>query len=333
VRAYASEQPGTSTPEERSARHARGFLELAEAAVPHLRGADQAVWLDRLEAERDNLRAALTWAVHGEEWLLGVRLAGALWQLWEIRGPWPEGRHWLDTALARRPDRELPPSDPELGAICRALEGSSVLARLLGDYRSSRARMEEAVALQRRRGHPEQLAWALNQLASVVGRQGDYPAARALYEESLAIQRERNDTVGIGAVLGNLGRILFEEGDYATAQARNEESLALFRSADSPRGIAVALNNLGLLAMTRGDLEAATPHFEEVLAISRRLGHRIGIKSGLSNLANVLCRGGDYAAAQSLEEEALALCREEEDRHGEAYALYGLGKIAVGQSQ
>ena len=120
--------------------HAEYYLALAEAAEPELRGPEQARWLERLEAEHDNLRAALEWADERDAGELGARLGAALWRFWSVRGYLTEGRARLGSVLAR--------VGPSVGAATRArvLDGLAYLTRLQGDYRAARALCEQSLS-------------------------------------------------------------------------------------------------------------------------------------------------------------------------------------------
>src|SRR5207248_2412461 len=173
IHEYAREKLGESGEAEALERaHARYFMALAEEAEPHLTGARQAEWLHRLEEEHDNLRAALRWgreqAGHGdaegaEAAEVGLRIAGALWHFWEVRGYLSEGREQLADMLAL--------STP-----------------LTGQALPSQSQSQSRLSFR---------AKALNGIGRLAYSQGDYAAARSLYEEGLAIVRELGDKQGI----------------------------------------------------------------------------------------------------------------------------------------
>ena len=125
--------------EEMQRLHAAYFLAMAEEAEPELRGPREQEWMDRLEAEHDNLRVALSWSLGGGDGVLGLRLAGALGQFWKVRGHFSEGRGWLEEALAGC--GEAPPD-----ARARVLAESGNLAMDQGDFERSKASSQEALA-------------------------------------------------------------------------------------------------------------------------------------------------------------------------------------------
>jgi predicted ATPase/class 3 adenylate cyclase len=179
-------------------RHLGWFLALAEQAEPRLSGPDQGQWLARLEAEHDNLRAALGWARERGAAEEGLRLAGALWRFWEIHGDWGEGRDWLEGALAGG-GHGVP------AARARALHGAGILAFRQGDAGRAVARLEEALDLYRELGDTCAIAASLGNLGLVAYRQGEYGRAVARLEEALDLLRELDDMPGIAASLVNLG--------------------------------------------------------------------------------------------------------------------------------
>ncbi len=211
--------------------HAEYYMRLVEEAEPELTGAKQTEWLHRLEEEHDNLRTALRWAkehngdgdAHKVE--VGLRIAGALWRFWKVRGYLSEGREKLAGMLA------LP-----------TLPTASTLA-------PTPAPLPQTLRTQSHSPHsPYSLnlfrAKALNGAGVLAYRQGDYISARSLHEESLAIKRELGDKQGIASSLNNLGNVADDQGDYANARSLHEESLAIKRELGDKRGIASSLNNL-----------------------------------------------------------------------------------------
>jgi predicted ATPase/transcriptional regulator with XRE-family HTH domain/Tfp pilus assembly protein PilF len=306
IREFAQEQLTAGDEEEALRRaHATYYLALAEQAVPELRGPEQADWLERLEQEHDNLRAALRWSREGGELTLGLRLATALWLFWEIRGHAELGRRWLEDALT---EVERAGADgPDLAVRAGALRTLGLLAYFQTDYHPARASLEQSLSLFRELGDTVAIAAVLNNLGNVVGDLGDYQRCRAFYEESLALKRELGDRWGIAATLNNLGVLFQDYGEYASAAACHEDSLAVRRQLQDTRGIAASLNNLGDIALATGDFSRATTYFEESLALVRKLGFQTGIAQVLRNLGDVARAQSDYGRAATLCAESLEL--------------------------
>ncbi len=301
-------------------RHLGWCVGLAERAEPELLGPDEA-WLDRLEVEHDNLRAALEWSLKSGGVEAGLRLAVALRLFWLVRGYWTEGRQWLDVLLAR--------SDGAAPALrAKALSAAGSLAQHQGDYERARVLSEESLAMYREFGNMQGMASALNTLGIVMYERGSYQAARALHEECLACAREAGDQHAVASALLNLAIVAVHAGDYGHAQTVCEESLALFQAVTDKRGIAAAVNMLGIVATDQGDYAAARSRFEESLVIRRELGDRRGLAGSLSSLGLVAQEQGDYGAARGYFDESLAIRRELGDKHGIASALRNLGLVA-----
>jgi predicted ATPase/class 3 adenylate cyclase/Tfp pilus assembly protein PilF len=327
IRQYGAEQlRGSGEEAPLRQRHRNWFRELAETAEAALSGADQGTWLNRLEREHANVRAALDAAVQAADVETAWRLGGALWRFWEVRGYLAEGRQRLAAVLGAEPG--APSRGEATLARAKALAGAGVLAQRQGDYGMARALYEESLAIRRELGDHEGIAGSLNHLGSIAVSQGDYSTARTLFEESLAIWRERRNRQGIAASLHSLGIVAQFQGDYDTARARYRESLALRREIEDNRGIAAALNNLGNIAWYQGEHAAARSLYEEGLAIRRGLGDKAGIAHSLNNVGMVAQFQGDYDAAQVRYHESLVIRRELGDQAGIAASLNNLGNVA-----
>jgi len=328
VRAYAHERLGASGAEGRwRAAHFAWCLALCEAAEPHLTGASQKAWLDRLAAEHDNLRAALTWSASGHGDAAGaLRLAGALWLFWYVRGHVTEGRRWLDASMAASSDVDAPQ------ARAKALRGAGVLAYHQGDYAASRAFHEACLAILRAQDDQRGVAGALSSLGILAYDLGEYANARARLEQALAIQRLLDDPRGVAMSLNNLGALLCDQGEHAAARPLHEESLAIKRTLGDRRGIAMSLNNLGDVASHAGDWARATALHDESLAIRRELGDQWGTAMSLHNLCDIALHLGDPTVARGLHAECLAIRRTLGDRRGIADSLEALAYIDL-QSQ
>lgn len=311
-----------------SRRHRDYFLALAEAAETHLTGSDQEVWRARLEAEQDNLRAALAWCqAEEDEAEAGLRLTGALWRFWELHGDLREGRASLMKALGRAGAAE--PTQ----ARAKALNGAGVLAHSLSDYRAARTLHEESLAIYRELGDKQGIAFVLNGLGHITQEQSDYAAACRFHEESLAIRRELRDKEGIALSLYHLGNTARDQGDYATAKARYEECLTIRRELGDKQGIWAAYHLLGVIAEQEGDLAQARAIYEECLPVWRELHFSGYVAWTLHGLGFVATRQGDFVGARDLLTESLTTFREMEYTFGLVRGLLRLGGLAVAQGQ
>ena len=249
-------------------RHLDWYLVLAERAQAELRGPQQEAWLERLEAEHDNLRGALERAAaqapDAEE---EVRLAGALRWFWFIRGYWSEGRRRLEAALARR--SRIPSF-----ALARSLQGAARLARFQGDYGRARALSEEGLAVSRALSDEESRVWFLISLGALDLHQGNHAQATALFEEGLVIGRALADKGLVSMALADLGVVARIQGDFVRADALLTESLALGRDIRDKWRIALSLHSLGMVAFRRGDYDRAAGLYAESLALASQVRDR-----------------------------------------------------------
>ena len=304
VRQYASEKLGEGGEEDDiRRRHARFFLALAEEAEPGLRGPRQVEWLDRLEQEHDNLRAALAWSLEED---LGARLAGALSLFWYTRGYLSEGRSYLEAVVRGH----LVPET----ARARALDGLGWIAEPQGDYERARLAYEESLGLYRKAGDRRGVANALGDLGSLALDRGDYERATSLLEESLALNRELGESEGIIGILDSLGVLASARGDSERSAVYFREALVLSRGTGNVRRTAVSLGNFGITTLVHGDPEQATALLEESLGLFREIGDSQNIAIGLVHAALAALAEGNHGRVLVLVEEGLRLLRKAGDR-------------------
>jgi tetratricopeptide (TPR) repeat protein len=247
-----------------------------------------------LEAEHDNLRAAMEWSLNGGEPEAGLRLASAVWRFWFIHGYLSEGRRWLEMLL-KRSDR-----------VSTAVRANALLAAgnlaVFGqsDFAAGRSYYEESLVLWREAGDDGGVARLLNGLGMLAAGQGDHAAARNLYEEALMIRRRLGDKWGVANSLHNLGRVVFRQGDYATANTLLKESLAIWRELGDKQNIAMALVNMGFIACSQDDYPSAKAYVAESLAIRQELGDKRGIAYALEGFAWLAAAQGHGARAARL---------------------------------
>jgi predicted ATPase/DNA-binding NarL/FixJ family response regulator len=294
VREFAQEQLAAHGEMlEAQRRHADWFLALAETAQPALTGPDQGPWCERLEADHDNLRAALRWAAATGVAALGGRLAAALWRFWYAHGHWSEGRAWLEQALAREEAIPAP-------ARALALLGAGALAYPQGDVRQGTVYLERAAELFRALDDQRGLGDALTNLGIVASNQANHEAAVAFHEEALATFRGAGITEGIADTLHNLGNVAYDRGAFDQAIAQWEASLALEREMGRDPGIAGSLINLGIVMQAQGDSGRAAVLLEEALTLFVSLGMKDGMYMSLNALAEVAARERPGPAARLL---------------------------------
>jgi predicted ATPase/DNA-binding CsgD family transcriptional regulator len=342
VRQYAREKLAESAETQAAKRaHAGHFLALAEEAEPELFGSRDVEWLERLEEEHDNMRAALSWALEEGQTELGLRLAGALWPFWEAHGHYREGRRWIEEALKKEGRTSGAVRAKALNAVGRiafaqsdthraevaAQEGielsteveitSSLAASFRsmlglaadwrGDYEQAKELTEESLKLSRQAHDKVRIADALLGLAGILYYLGDRERGKELYEEGIALCREVGYASGLGSGLLGLGYFLVLDGDYERGATLNEEAVALYQERGYKGNIEYALVNLGQAALLRGDHERARSYYEESLTLCKELGDRLTASDGLEGLACVYATEGASEQAARLFGAALAL--------------------------
>jgi len=365
IREYAAAQLDASGDRDTiERRHAAYYLAFAERTEPLLRGDEQLLWLDRLEKEHNNLRAALRWLRDSGDVDAETRLAGALARFWYTRGYVSEGRAWLESVLGRNTTGAsrararaahgagvLAYAQTDFAPALQRLNESAVLWREVGDthgladaltnaggvyadlgeYARAVAAHQEALALRRATGGGPGLARPLNNLANVLRHQGERARALALYEEAIAIWRAAHDSVSLAISLMNTGQLLQEMGDDGRADIALIESLELHEGKGDKTQIALALNTLGTGARNVGDHARARRHYDRCLALFQAIGKRAEVARTLINLAQLAHDTGDDEGAARSAEQALTLARETNHQRNIAYALLVSGDSARGR--
>lgn len=323
IRDFALERLAENPEREAIARaHAEYFLALAEAAEPLLVGREQTTWLARLDRDKANLRAAIAWLRAQGELELALRLTGALWRFWWLRGDMGEGRTVLEGLL-----REAAEIDVAIRA--KALNGAGVLAESQGEWETATRLHEESLEISRRSGDLHGVAWSLNNLGVVAINRGDFERATVLLEENLAVAEQADDAASIATALNDLGMIALNQGDLQRSVSLRTRSLALVRALGDDSQTARILNNLGVSAIEFGELTRAQDLFAESLALHRGVGDRQGIASTLNNLAEVSGALGDSDSAMELFLESHMLAMEGSNRLYAAIAFEGLARLTL----
>lgn len=305
--------------------HAGYFLALVEEAEPELKGPDQLLWLERLEAEHDNVRAALSWSLEHGEAETTLRLAGALWWFWFLRGYGSEGLGWLERALTQ-PGRSS-------SARARVLHGAGWLVEGLGDYGRAMSLYEEGMNLFREANDEEGVAFLACCMGWAALLQGDFDKAIESNEEGLALSRRSGSEWSATLALHNLGCVAIERQDYARATPLLEEALVLARKVGDQQLLSICLADLGVTAMYAGDYERAETLLEQGMALQEEIGEKEGMAGNLRNLALTLLYRGDHERAKAILGKSLALSQELDYKLYIADGLNVSGRIAGERNQ
>lgn len=316
-----------------SATHLRYFLGLAERAEAGMRGREQAVWLARLGAEHDNLRAALDWTAANDV-RTGQRLAVALWPFWEVRGHWREGQERAEALLLRQSEvgekRDAGGDQAEEEEVQgRLLTNMGALACRQGHHGAAIPYMRQALSLWRRRGDVARIGASLGNLGVAALEQQDYPAAEAYLEEARAVQEVSGDRAGLSRTINNLAILAWRRGDFAAALARYEEALLIKRAEEDLNGLASTLNNLAAMFKDQGNLVGARTRFEECRLLFERLGSGWQLAYVLCNLGDIAAKEGDDPGAQAYYAGSLARLLEHGDRRAAVSCLEGLAALGA----
>jgi DNA-binding CsgD family transcriptional regulator/tetratricopeptide (TPR) repeat protein len=351
--------------------HAEYYLALAEAAEKNLEGTQHVMWLERLERERDNFRAALWWWLKqgeaGQGMEMALRLSTALRQFWSLRGNYSESRSFLERALA---GSEGVVASVRAKALCAAarlalVQGDMYQAETLGeeslalyreigetagiahalhvladianvkvDFAGSYAKAEEALVLFRKIGDKENIAYLLIHQGQLAFGQGEYTRARTLLEESLALYQELRNESGIAESLFTLARVGFlTQDDLAKVDKLLEESFVRFCQLGEKQRIAFCYSFSAVIALKKGDVPTAHQQVQKAVALFREMKHQEGMTITLVIAAQVAASQGNYPTARALFEESLALARVVGDKRYIASGLERLASIVASQGE
>jgi predicted ATPase/DNA-binding CsgD family transcriptional regulator len=306
IREYAGELLEASAEAEETRRaHAAHSLRFAQAAAAGLATSGQAKWRTTLEADHNNLRAALRFSLDAGDAATALNLCAVLWRFWFERGYLSEGRLWLDEALA------LPSEVSSVRA--RALSGNGVLAHYQGDYDRSEQLCQDAFDLFRSLDDVRGVAEAQTGLALVRRARGDYSEAERLFREAQTAYESLGEEAGIARALDRLALHFVVLGHDDQARPLFERSLVLFRQLGDAHGIALSLYGLAVTRSAGAEI-AARAQAVESLDILRAAGDRRTFAKVLWNLADIDADLGDTDAAAEHFEESLTLFIEFGDR-------------------
>jgi predicted ATPase len=307
-------------------RHAMRYLSLAESAEPELTRGNQALWLQRLDAENDNLRAALSWAVEAGDSELALRLTSSLVRFWSTRGLLAEGRRWLADALAGAEG-----CPPELLARANFAAGYTALGEAA--FADARGFFERSLELAEETGDSRAEAAALAQLAWLAMAAGDLDDARGLAERSVELATEADDKLTASGALGTLAEIATVEQDYPCATELFQRGLTLRRTLGDSRLVANSLLGLGRVALLDGRNDEATAALEQGLALAQDLQDTWSMSVALVSLGRIRVQARDATGGRTLLREALELARDRNDRRVAAEAVQALAAVCTLESR
>ena len=321
VREYALERLEKSGESEMlRRRHAAYFLQLAKEEERASQGPLQRAWLDRLETEHDNLRAALSWSLTSQgDTEMGLQLSGALSHFWYVREHHSEARMWLQRALEQ-------PSEAT-AARAKVLVGAGRLAWFQGELRRGNLLLEESLALYRDLGDDAGTAFTLLVLGRIAVSQGARKRGVPLVEESLALFCQQGNEWGIARALIVLGDAALFEGEVDRATTNFQRSLDISRDLEDAEGIALSLLYLGRAAHMKGDAARSETLLTESLGVFRESGDSRGIAEVFLELGRVARLEGDSARALAMCRESLVLSQKLDNKAYVAFCLTALAGI------
>jgi predicted ATPase/DNA-binding SARP family transcriptional activator len=299
VREYALERlEARGETNEYRRRHAEAMAAAYGAGEAALESPDVGEWLDRLDADRENVRAAIAFAVAERDAELALALCAAVWRYWERRGHLTEGRALTAAVLA------LP--GPPSRARWASLNGAAVLASEQGDFAASRELFETAGRLADELADVDAAAKTAGNLGNLALYAGDHAEALRRYGHSLEYMREIGSVRGVALYLQLLGVTHHFAGERARGRAYAQESIAAAREAGDPALLAGTLRAFARVSLEDGDVDAAVAPLREALALLVGLSERPGLAEALETIAGVALRLGEPGVGARLLGAAVA---------------------------
>lgn len=306
--------------------HAAYFRRLAGEFASTLDENNRRDWLDQLEIEHANLRAALTWcAEHDPE--AGLQLAGALHSFWHLRGHLQESHQWFQRFL-----KQTAPGG-QLALRARASQLAGISALRLSHTAEAAQLLQSSLTLYQELADPAGVVEVLLQLGNLAAYQNDYSTAQALYQQALALNQPLGDQHREAQLCSYLGTIAKDQGDFASAAHYYQRCRLLFQQLGKRIGLATALNDLSDLAYWQADFAQAAHFAAESLAIHRQVDNKLSIAYALTSLGSAWLQQGKLSAAAPLFAESRALFQSIGDKNGTVIGLENLGRLAMAQGQ
>jgi non-specific serine/threonine protein kinase len=300
-------------------RHAEYVVSWSDMVKTKLHGPDQVLWLDRVELEHRNVRAALQWASEKSENEIGLRIAGTIWWFWYVRGYWNEAVQHLERYLAQA-------TELSSAAYSRGALGLGYLFWAKGELPKARVILEANLATQRKGTHSQSISDTLTYLGIVVMSQADSRRARDYFEESLKISQNLGDKSGTALALCNLGIVTNEMQGIPAGTQLQEESLALFRELRDEYGVLVSIICLFTTSYSKPARERQKL-LKEALGIAESLRCKQGIGITLANLGFEMYTQGNFINAKNYYEKSLSIAHDLGDMMQIGYCLKGMAEI------
>jgi predicted ATPase/class 3 adenylate cyclase len=280
IREFAAEQLALSGERDQLQRgHAEHFRNLAEEAELHVTREDRVVWLDRLEADYDNLRAAMDWAERTGDASTGLRTAAAIWRFWQQRGRLSEGRARLERLLG------LPGAAPRDSLRIRALGALGGIAYWQNDNPVTRAAYEEAVDIARELGDTRLLASALLDLSFIPLMGQNANGAEVILREGLAAAEVAGDRLLTADFRDSIGFLEVVRGNPKNAIPLRRSALEVFREEGDAWKVANNLTGLAMISRMAGDLDAVKGHLREALGMFVQASDTMSVAMVLTGFA------------------------------------------------
>ncbi len=308
---------------ERQRTHALYYLALVEKALPYLTGSRQAIWLARLDQEKDNLRAALLWLLNENEVELALRFCEGYGKFCGLRGYWTEEWRWLQAVL------ELPITPALQSLRARILRRAGHLAYRFRNLVVARAWQEESVELSRESGDQQNLAGALSGLGWTLYRQNQATLVEQLLNESVEVALTSGNKWVLASALHSLGRFMHYQGRNGEARSLLEQSIALARELADKESLARILTSLVSLELAQGNHTQAATLARESFAMAQETGSNPILALALDSLADIALFQREYESVVNLLERRILQAEEIGDIATIARKRLQLGTIAL----
>jgi predicted ATPase/class 3 adenylate cyclase len=318
------------------ARHLNYCVRLAETSEKLLFSPEQGYWLNRLQADHDNLRSALAYALDHQP-AAALRLAAGLRWFWQRRGFAREGRDWTTRALDRSQSRPAIVAGAGNNSIDnwtrgRAQVALALLCTNIGDHARGRQAALEAVPIMEAAGDRRELALALAALGLALIGTGEVDAAREALRRGEALARTEDDPVSLALIVIGLAQTaIWIDRDFEAARTLMSEVAQLGRRTSDPAAVAIAAYGLGWVAYSEGDWNTARRQLDEAMHLFEEIGDRSFANVAHSGLADVARRQGEFARAEADYREVITTWQALGHRPGVVRCLECLAFVASAQ--